>query len=267
MKTVVITGSSRGIGLGLAKEFLKRDCSVVISARSKDKLEQEVVNLGNEFGADRVMGKTCDMNNYEQVEALWNMAKEKFGKVDIWINNAGISNRKRMLWELEPNEISSVIYTNLIGLMYGCKAAIKGMLEQGEGQVYNFEGHGSNDMVLAGLTPYGTTKRAVRYLTDSLVNELDNKPVIVGTIGPGMVITDLIKNDLNNMTDEDREQAMIIFNILGDKVETVTPYLAEEVLKNTKQGAKIDWLTDEKAQQRFADDEYLERDLLSEFGI
>ena len=172
-----------------------------------------------------------------------------------------------MLWELEPNEISSVVNTNIIGLMYGCKAAIKGMLEQGEGQVFNFEGHGSNDMVLAGLTPYGTTKRAVRYLTESLVNELDNKPVIVGTIGPGMVITDLIKNDLNNMTDEDREQAKIIFNIMGDKVETVTPYLAEQVLKNTKQGAKIDWLTDEKAQQRFADDNYLERDLLSEFGI
>ena len=69
------------------------------------------------------------------------------------------------------------------------------------------------------------------------------------------------------MTDEDREQAKIIFNIMGDKVETVTPYLAEQVLKNTKQGAKIDWLTDEKAQQRFADDNYLERDLLSEFGI
>ena len=172
-----------------------------------------------------------------------------------------------MLWELEPDEISSVINTNLIGLMYGCKAAIKGMLVQGEGQVYNFEGHGSNDMILAGLTPYGTTKRAVRYLTESIVNELDNKPVIVGTIGPGMVITDLIKNDLNNMTDEDREQAKIIFNIMGDKVETVTPYLVEEVLKNTKQGAKIDWLTDEVAQQRFSDDNYLERDLLSEFGI
>ncbi len=100
MKTVVITGSSRGIGLGLAKEFLKRDCSVVISARSKDRLDQEVINLGNEFGADRVMGKTCDMNNYDQVESLWNAAKEKFGKVDIWINNAGISNRKECFGSL-----------------------------------------------------------------------------------------------------------------------------------------------------------------------
>ena len=67
MKTVVITGSSRGIGLGLATEFLKRYCCVVICARSKDKLDQEVINLGNEFGADRVMGKTCDMNKYEEV--------------------------------------------------------------------------------------------------------------------------------------------------------------------------------------------------------
>ncbi len=171
-----------------------------------------------------------------------------------------------MLWELDPKEISSVVNTNIIGLMFGCRVAIKGMLEQGSGQVFNFEGHGSNDMVLAGLTPYGTTKRAVRYLTESLVAELEGKPVIVGTIGPGMVITDLLINDLKNMTEEDREQAKIIFNILGDKVETVTPYLAEKVLENTSQGAKIDWLTEEIAQERFADDAYLERDLLAEFG-
>ena len=67
MKTVVITGSSKGIGLGLALEFLKTDCSVVLSARVKEKLNQEVENLGNEYGTDRVMGKTCDINNYEQV--------------------------------------------------------------------------------------------------------------------------------------------------------------------------------------------------------
>jgi hypothetical protein len=54
---------------------------------------------------------------------------------------------------------------------------------------------------------------------------------------------------------------------MGDKVETVTPFIVEKVLENTKQGVKIDWLTDEIAQQRFADDKYLERDLLSEFGI
>lgn len=267
MKTVLITGSSRGIGLGLAREFLIRNCAVVISARGREKLEQAVENLGREFGADRVMGKVCDMTDYAQVEALWTAATDQFGKVDFWINNAGISNRKRMLWELEPGEIKSVVDTNIIGLLYGCKVAIKGMLKQGEGQVFNFTGHGSNDMVLAGLLPYGTSKRAVRYLTDALEVELEGKPVLVGTIGPGMVITDLIKNDFSNMTDEDRAQARIIFNILGDKVETVTPFLAEKVLENTKQGAKIDWLTDEIAQKRFADDQYLERDLLSEFGI
>ncbi len=267
MKTVVITGSSRGIGLGLAKEFLKKECAVVISARGKDRIDQEVENLGKQFGKERVMGQVCSITDMDQVTALWDASKEKFGQVDIWINNAGISNRKRRLWELEPEEIKSVIDTNLIGLSFGCKAAINGMLEQGFGQVYNFEGFGSNDMVLSGLTPYGTTKRAVRYLTESLVAELENEPVIVGTIGPGMVITDLIVNDFNNMTEEDREQAKIIFNIMGDKVETVTPYLVEKVLENTSQGAKIDWLTDEKVQERFADDEYLERDLLSEFGL
>jgi len=267
MKSVVVTGSSKGIGLGLAREFLRRNCAVVISARGRERLNRAVDTLGQEFGSDRVLGKTCDVTDYEQVEALWRAATEKFGRVDIWINNAGISNRKRMLWELAPEEIKSVVDTNLIGLLYGCKVAIKGLLAQGQGQVFNFEGHGSNDMVLAGLTPYGTTKRAVRYLTESLLAELDGKPVIVGTISPGIVITDLLIQDMKNMTEEDRKQARMIFNILGDKVETVTPFLAEKVLANTKPGARIDWLTDEISQQRFADDKYLERDLLSEFGL
>ncbi len=81
MKVVLITGSSKGIGLGLAKEFLKKDCAVVISARGKEKLDQEVVNLGNDFESDRVMGKTCDMSDFDQVEALWNAAKENLVKL------------------------------------------------------------------------------------------------------------------------------------------------------------------------------------------
>lgn len=83
----------------------------------------------------------------------------------------------------------------------------------------------------------------------------------------GRIMKTVLIQDMQNMTAEDREQARMIFNILGDKVETVTPFLVEKVLANTKPGVRIDWLTDEISQQRFADDRYLERDLLSEFGL
>jgi len=267
MKSVVITGSSKGIGLGLSKEFLKRECSVTLSARSKNKLDEEVRKLGEEFGADKVMGQTCDVTDIKQVQALWDAAKQKFNKVDIWINNAGITNPTRLLWELDPAEIVSVINTNITGLIYGSQVALKGMLEQGFGQIYNMEGFGSGDMTRPGMTIYGTTKRAVRYFTESLIEEAKDKPVQIGTLGPGMVVTDFMLDNLRQMPKKQQEEVKTVYNILADKVETITPFLVENILKNDKTGAKIDWLTPEKSNARFEDEKYLTRDILGEFGF
>jgi NAD(P)-dependent dehydrogenase (short-subunit alcohol dehydrogenase family) len=267
MKSVVTTGSSRGIGLGLAKEFLKQGCAVVISSRSIDTVNRVVEELGAEFGADRVTGCACDVADCDQVQALWDTAHRAFGSVDIWINNAGISLSKIMLWDLPPDSIAPVVETNLIGLMYGCQVAVKGMLAQGSGQIYNFEGHGSNDMIVPGLSVYGATKRGVRYFTEALAEELKDSPVQVGAIGPGIVITDLVLKDLRNMSPENFEQSRVIINILADTVEDVTPFLVDEVLKNKENGASIQWMTEEKANARFEDPAYLERDLLSAHGL
>ncbi len=98
MKAVVVTGSSKGVGLGLAQEFLKRGCSVTISSRGKGKVEEEVKKLGEEFGSEKVMGKVCDVADSGQVQELWNAAKQRFGRVDIWINNAGIANTAKRVW-------------------------------------------------------------------------------------------------------------------------------------------------------------------------
>ncbi len=267
MKSVVITGSTKGIGLGLAEEFLKKGCSVTLSGRNKNKLEKEVKRLGEEFGQDKVIGKTCDVTDIKQLQALWDFAKQKWGKVDIWINNAGITNFTRLLWEVDPAEISPVINTNIVGLIYASQVALQGMLEQGSGQIYDMEGFGSGDMTRPGMTIYGTTKRAVRYFNESLIEETKDTPVQIGTLGPGMVVTDFMLDDLRKMPAEELEQVKTVYNILADKVETVTPFLVENILKNDKTGTKIDWLTDEKANARFADDHYLTRDLLSEFGV
>jgi hypothetical protein len=82
-----------------------------------------------------------------------------------------------------------------------------------------------------------------------------------------MVVTDLLVSDFQEMDAEQREQARVVFNVLADTVETVTPWLVEEVLKNQVSGTWIKWMTDEKAQQRFEDEAYISRDLLSEFGL
>ena len=145
MKVAVITGSTRGIGLGLAVEFLKRGCPVVISGRSKDKLAKEVERLGERYGSDKVAGQPCDVTDVSQVQTLWNAAKKKFGRVDIWINNAGITHTTKLFVELDPGEIRPVIDTNITGLIYGSHVALRGMMKQGYGQIYNLLGHGSDD--------------------------------------------------------------------------------------------------------------------------
>jgi short-subunit dehydrogenase len=267
MKTVVITGSSKGIGFGLATEFLKKNFSVVLSARNETILQAAVDSLGKEYGMDKVAGQPCDVTNVKQVGTLWNTAKKAFNSVDIWINNAGITNPTKLFWEVDSSDMSSVINTNILGVIYGTQVALKGMIAQGSGQIYNMEGFGSGDMMRVGMTLYGTTKRATRYFTESLVEEARDFPVQICTLGPGMVVTDFMLDDLRQLPEDKREETKMVYNMLADKVETVTPFLVEEIIKNDKTGAKIDWLTMEKANARFEDEYYTSRDLLSEFGI
>ncbi len=147
MKTVVITGSSKGIGLGLATEFLKKGFSVVLSGRNEQNLQNAVSALTESYGGDKVAGQPCDVTNIKQVEALWDAAIKLYGRVDIWINNAGITNPTQLLWEVDPSDIDNVINTNITGVIYGTQIALKGMIVQGSGQIYNMEGFGSGDMM------------------------------------------------------------------------------------------------------------------------
>lgn len=267
MKAVVITGSSKGIGQGLAYECLKRGCSVMLSGRNESRLGQEVKKLQAQFGKDSVAGQRCDVVQYRQVQALWDAANSAFGKVDIWINNAGITTAMKLLWELDPEEIHQVVNTNIMGIIYGCQVALKGMIAQRSGQIYNMEGFGSSGMMRPGMTVYGTTKRALSYFTESLIEEARDKPVHIGTLAPGMVVTDFMLDELKRMPEEQRAEVSVVYNILADTVETVTPFLVEQMLKNDQTGSKIEWLTEEKAQARFDDEEYLQRNLLGRFGL
>ena len=261
-KTVVVTGGTRGIGRGLACEFLKRGHRVVLCGRSDDSASAAAAGLA-EHG--EVLGKGCDVSDYASVQALWNAAVERFGGVDIWINNAGISNRRLNVSELAPEELADVVSTNLLGSFNGCRVAIEGMRKQaGGGAVYVFEGFGSNGMMTPGLTPYGSTKRAITYMAKSLAKEVRGSNVIVGALSPGIVITDMSMVAAGN--DSKRAaRALKVFNIIGDRVERVTPWLVEKVLANRKNGASFQWLTRARAAGRFFCPVYHRRDIVSDY--
>ncbi|NTU63416.1 MAG: SDR family NAD(P)-dependent oxidoreductase, partial [Chloroflexi bacterium] len=90
MKTIVITGSTRGIGFGLAAEFLKRECNVVINGRSQSAVDQAINSLAEWHPPNRVWGQPGDMTRYDDVQRMWDNARSHFGSIDIWINNAGV---------------------------------------------------------------------------------------------------------------------------------------------------------------------------------
>ena len=262
MKNVVITGGTRGIGHGLATEFLKRNCNVIITGRDKGQVDEVVDIFGAEFGPDDIAGARCEVASITDLDALWSRAVERFGSVDIWINNAGMSIARRSLDEQDPVEIEAIVATNLTGMLLANKVAIAGMKRQGSGQVWNMEGFGSNGQSAPGMVAYGATKRAVNYLNKALQKEVKDSGVHVCTLSPGIVVTDLLTGDYDLASDE-WQKAKKILNILGDTVETVTPYLVEGILAADKPGAKVAWLTNGKAFRRCLTAGFNKRDLFA----
>lgn len=262
MQSIVVTGSTRGIGRGLAVEFLRRGHQVVVSGRSPDAVSRAVRELG---GGSAVLGQPCDVQSLASVQALWDAAVGRFGRVDMWINNAAIATDRVLLDALPGEQIAATVATNLTGTLYGCKVALAGMLRQGGGKIYTFEGFGSDGMTSPGITVYGSTKRAIRYLTDALAKEYRDSPVLIGSLSPGLVATDLLIYSSKSQDPQEWARSKRIMNILADRVETVTPWLAEQALANRRQGARIAWLTRGKAFRRFMAAPFRKRDLISEF--
>lgn len=260
MKTVVITGSTRGIGLGLAENFLVRGCRVVISGRKQNQVDQVVAELAARHSNGSVAGKACDISQVDEIRALWDHAKETFQNVDIWVNNAGISIRRAPLHQQSHQDVETLIQTNFIGLMLANQVALVGMHSQGFGQIWNMEGFGSNGQSVAGMAAYGASKRAVNYLNQSLQKEVKGSQVQVCTLSPGIVVTQLLTGDYD-LKSEEWKKAKKLFNVLGDTVETVTPFLVDGVLAANKSGSTVKWLTNRKALWRFMTAAFNKRDL------
>lgn len=269
MATVVITGSTRGIGHGLATEFLKRGHDVVVSSRRQADVAQAIAALGTGAGG-RVAGQVCDVTRKPDVQALWHHAVATFGQVDYWINNAGRATSRHAVHELPEDLVHTLVDTNLKGAVFGSQVAIAGFRRQGFGNLYNMLG-GS----YAGkrLTPhmgvYSATKAGDWLLTRYLVAENDNPEIVIGTISPGLLITPNWLDEQQQMSQEDWQKVRPILNILCDYVETATPWLVDRILANRESGRRIAWMTTGKLLRRFASARLPggKRDLFSRFGL
>ena len=266
-QVVVITGGTRGIGLGLAREFGARNCRVVICGRTSSAVDTALLKL--HAAGVPAAGVPTDVTDRDQVQALWDHAVLTYGRVDIWINNAGMSVPRRGLPQVPVDAVDAIVRTNLIGVINGSAVAQAGFDLQAQsgsgGWIWNMEGFGSNGQKQPGMTTYGATKRAVTYLTESLVKETRGTGTKVGFLSPGIVVTDLLVDDYDGQP-EAFEKVRKIFNILGDRVETVTPWLADKVLATVdrgRTGSRVAWLTGPKAAGRFATAGFRKRDIFT----
>jgi NAD(P)-dependent dehydrogenase (short-subunit alcohol dehydrogenase family) len=262
---VVITGSTQGIGLGLAREFLRRGHDVVISSRRSHVVDQVVAELQAQWSNRKIVGCRCDVSEYADAQHLWDFAVSELGSVDIWVNNAGTEVGKAMLFMQEPASIAATINTNLTGLMYCNQIAIKGMYQQGGGKIFNMEGFGSNGMVRPAVSVYGSTKRALRHFTKSMALELQGTPVKVCYLSPGIVITDLLVPP-PEQRGKGWEESKKILNLLADNVETVTPFLVEGMLNVKEGGEAVRWLTPGKIMRRKFFSFFRKRDVFTPLG-
>ena len=267
MKTVVITGSARGLGFEMAKLFKQNNLNVVISDLYEENLIRAKENLDKIESNSKVEYCLCNVTKSSDITNLIEFAKEKFGKIDIWINNAGVNQPEKAIWELSEEEIDLVLDVDLKGAIMGSKLVIEEMIKTGSGAIYNIEGYGSNDAKMLGLSIYGTSKRAITYFTEALAKESEerNTNVIVGKLSPGIMITDFIKTALGNKEKINlSEKTKKVYNILGDYPDVVAKFLVNGILKNKKNNAKIEWLTNRKAAFRFMTSGFNKRDFFKE---
>jgi NAD(P)-dependent dehydrogenase (short-subunit alcohol dehydrogenase family) len=264
MKTAIITGGTRGIGAGLVRDFLLCGWNVAYSGTSEGSIEKSLRSLSGQFRKGNYIALKCDVTHEKDLKNLWKIAFKTFGRVDIWVNNAGITNERTPFYQIPPDIFTKIININVKGLMLATHIAYNRMLIQGFGSIYNMEGLGSDGRTISGLTPYGTSKRAVRYFTDAFAKEVKNGPVIVGTISPGMVLTEMTLKPLRKYPDENKQLGRI-YNILANDPETVTPFLVRKMTENKKNGAKISWLSSWKVMKRFIFAPFSKRDIVSKY--
>ena len=239
-KTVVITGSTRGIGFGLACRFLERGCNVMLNGRTPAATRHALQQLQRHSG--RVAAFPADVSQSEGITRLYEEAERQFGRVDIWINNAGMVHKVQNIWEVDAAELKEVLTLNIDGVVNGTIIPFRKMEQQGGGKIFNMEGLGSDGVMIDGMTIYGTTKSALTYFTRSFAHEARNATVQIGTLSPGMVVTDMLRSMVSDGSPESLKKRKF-FNVMADDVESVSAFLCSKILASTAQSPQIKWLT------------------------
>jgi len=190
-KVVVVTGGATGIGKAIALAFAEEGCRIAIGARRKEKLDE--VHREFESSGYSIFTKQMDVTREQDVAEFSEAVSSSFGRIDVWVNNAGQTCHDRMD-EVSLEFWHQVIDTNLTGVFLGCKYAAKQMRKTGGGVIFN-AGSFQSIFPAAGSGPYGAAKSGVCSLTRSFAAEYAKDNIRVLTYIPGVIETPMTKVD------------------------------------------------------------------------
>jgi len=188
-KIIVITGASSGIGASAAELLAQQGNILVLGARRENRLQQVVRKIENAGGS--AIYKVTDVTELDQVQALAKLALDRYGRIDVWINNAGLMPRSEFI-KGRVEEWDQMIDVNLKGTLYGIDAALPTMRKQSSGQIINISSVAGHSISI-GSGVYSATKFGVRAISEGLRQEeaAAKSNIRVTVISPGAIATEL----------------------------------------------------------------------------
>jgi 3-oxoacyl-[acyl-carrier protein] reductase len=193
-KVAIVTGASRGIGRAIALELAKQGATVAVNYANSSNAATEVVETITSSGGSAI-ALQGDVSKLDQVDALINAVMEKFNRIDVLVNNAGIT-RDTLLLRMKPEDWQAVIDLNLTGVFLCTRAVSKVMLKQRSGRIINITSV-SALMGNPGQANYSAAKAGVIGFTKSIAKEFASRSITVNAVAPGFITTDMTSG-LNN---------------------------------------------------------------------
>jgi len=218
-KVVLITGASSGIGAATAKVLAARGAAVVLGARRTDRLDALVADITADGG--RALARAVDVTRRDDVQAFADHALERFDRIDVIVNNAGVMPLSRMA-ALKVDEWDRMIDVNIRGVLHGIAAVLPTMLAQGSGHVINVSSIGGLRVVPTAAV-YCATKYAVRAISDGLRQENDR--IRMTCVYPGVVESELA----DTITDRAAADMMRDYRRIALKPEAIANAIAHAI--------------------------------------
>ncbi|MDP2703249.1 MAG: 3-oxoacyl-[acyl-carrier-protein] reductase [Candidatus Rokubacteria bacterium] len=186
-RVAVVTGGTRGIGLAIARALAEDGASVVVSGRDAARLDSAVAEIET-LGAS-ALGVVADQSKREDCDRLVDAAKERFGRIDVLVNNAGIT-RDQLLVRMKDDDWDQVLDTNLRGVFLMTRAVARSMMRQKSGRIINIAST-AGAMGNPGQVNYSAAKAGVIGLTKAAARELAHWNILVNAVAPGLIETDM----------------------------------------------------------------------------